>query len=319
MKLTPKSVPLAPWPYNKMPKTLSQIGEFGLINRIKSQAGKTSSVIQGIGDDAAVVSISSEKYLLLTTDMLLEGVHFSKKMPARAIGHKAIATSISDIAAMGGDPKYAVISLGVPASCSWQFVSGMYQGIKKTAKNFRISIIGGDTVNSNKVIINVALVGVVNKKEVIYRNGARKGDHIFVTGPLGRSLSSRWHYRFVPRIAQAQYLVRKNKPTAMIDISDGLVADLGHILAESRVGAILEENLIPLRRNAHLKDALYDGEDFELLFTLPPLQARKLQNQIKKGYLFYPIGRIVDRQKGLQMKTAKGNIKRIRVQGYTHF
>jgi len=305
----------------RIPRTvkLSDLGEFGMINRIKKQVKKSSSVIRGIGDDTAVVSISSEKYLLLTTDMLLEGVHFTKKIPAKAIGHKAIATSISDIAAMGGNPQYAVVSLGVPASCSWQFVSGIYQGIKKTAKEFRMTIVGGDTVQSSKIIINVALVGTVDKNHVIYRSGARKGDHIFVTGPLGKSLSSRWHYRFVPRITQAQYLVKRNKPTSMIDISDGLAADLGHILTESRVGAILEESFIPLRANANLNEALYDGEDFELLFTLPALQAQKLQSRVKNGYLFYHIGKIVDRKEGLQIKTAKGVLKKIEVKGYMHF
>jgi thiamine-monophosphate kinase len=295
------------------------LGEFGLINRIKEQAEKTSSVIKGIGDDAAVLAMPTGKCLLVTTDMVLEGVHFTKKMPAGSIGHKVLAASISDIAAMGGTAKYAVISLGVPASCSWQFVSRMYQGIHRTAKKFKISIVGGDTVRSPKIIINVALVGVANRNEVVYRSGARKGDHIFVTGPLGRSLSSQWHYRFIPRLAQAQYLVKKSKPTAMIDVSDGLAADLGHILTESKVGAILEESCIPLRRGARLRDALYDGEDFELLFTLPPLQAQRLQSRTRQGYSFYCIGNIVDQKKGLQIKTKKGGFKKIKARGYTHF
>jgi len=298
---------------------LSDLGEFGLIKRIKKQIGKYSSVVCGVGDDAAVVPLSSGKYLLLTTDMLVEGVHFTKKMSAKAIGHKAIAASISDIAAMGGIAKYAVISIGVPASCSKQFILALYQGIKKTAKKFQVNIVGGDTVRSNKMIVNVALTGEAKRNEVVYRNGARKGDQIFVTGPLGKSLLSGWHLRFVPRIAQASYIVKKCHPTSMIDISDGLVADLGHILEESRVGAIVEESLIPYRRGSHLKNALYDGEDFELLFTLPFLQARKYQKQAKKPYQFYRIGEIVDRGKGFRIKSAKGILKRINVKGYAHF
>ena len=299
---------------------LSDLGEFGLINRIKKQIGKLSPAVCGIGDDAAVVPLSSGKFLLLTTDMLVEGVHFTKKMPARAIGHKAIAASISDIAAMGGgSAKYAVISIGVPATCSREFISALYQGIKKTAKDFHVSVVGGDTVRSNKMIINVTLTGEAKSNEVVYRNGARKGDQIFVTGPLGMSLLSGWHLRFVPRIAQANYLVKKYCPTSMIDISDGLVADLGHILDESRVGAIVEENLIPHRRRARLKNALYDGEDFELLFTLPSSQAHKLQKQAGKSYRFYRIGEIVDRGKGFRIKSAKGILKKIKVKGYTHF
>ena len=298
---------------------LSDLGEFGLINRIKKQIGKLSSVVCGVGDDAAVVPLSSGKYLLLTTDMLVEGVHFTKKMSAKAIGHKAIAASISDIAAMGGTAKYAVISIGVPATCSRQFILALYQGIKKTAKIFHVSIVGGDTVRSNKMIVNVALTGEAKSNEVVYRNGARKGDQIFVTGPLGKSLLSGWHLRFVPRIAQASYLVKKCRPTSMIDISDGLVADLGHILDESRVGAIVEESLIPYRRGARLKNAFYDGEDFELLFTLSSSQARKFQKQARKSYQFYRIGEIVDRRKGFQIKSAKGILKKVSVGGYTHF
>ena len=298
---------------------LSDLGEFGLIGDIKKQIGKSSSVICGIGDDAAVVPLSAEKYLLLTTDMLVEGVHFTKEILAKEIGHKAIAVSISDIAAMGGNAKYAVISLGVPASCSKQFIDLLYQGIKKTAKNFQVNVVGGDTVKSNKVIINVALTGEARKDEIVYRSGARLGDQIFVTGSLGKSLLSGWHAKFIPRIAQAKYLVKKYHPTSMIDISDGLAADLGHILDASRVGAVIEENCIPYRENACLKNALYDGEDFELLFTLSSLEAHKLQSQVKKQFKFYHIGEITNRQNGIKIKTAEGGLKKINAQGYVHF
>lgn len=298
---------------------LSDLGEFGLINKIKKQVGSSSSVICGIGDDAAVVPLSSEKYLLLTTDMLAEGIHFTKRIPATAIGHKAIAASISDIAAMGGIAKYAVVSLGVPASCSSEFVLALYRGLEKTAKKFHINVVGGDTVRCPKVIINVALTGEVKKNEIVYRNGARRGDQIFVTGPLGRSLASGWHFRFVPRVAEAKYLVEKYHPTSMIDLSDGLAADLGHILKESRAGAIIEEKLLVRRRGANLKDALYDGEDFELLFTLSAAHARKYRDQAKKKYQFTRIGEIVDHQKGFRIRTAKGVFKALTVKGYTHF
>ena len=296
---------------------LSDLGEFGFIDLVKKQTKRPSSVIRGIGDDTAVLPLSSKKHLLLTTDMLLEGVHFTGKMPARAIGHKALACSISDIAAMGGIPKYAVVSLGVPPSCSWSLVSQIYRGIQKTAKKFNIGIVGGDTIKSRKIIINIALVGEVKKSELVYRKGARSGDQIFVTGPLGGSLSSGKHLRFNPRVAEAQYLVKKGKPTAMIDISDGLAADLGHILSESRVGAIIEERLIPKRQGSGLKQALYDGEDFELLFTLPPAKARPLQE--KSNFKFYHMGEIISKSRGLQLKTAAGHLKKLDIKGYTHF
>lgn len=306
-------------PIFKMSKTLSQIGEFNLIDRIKKLTGKPLPAVCGIGDDTAVVPLNSKKYLLMTADMLVEGNHFTKNIPASAIGHKALAASISDIAAMGGWPQYAVVSLGAPPSCSWQFVSSMYRGMQATAKKFGIKIVGGDTVRSTKIIINITLTGEVNKKDVVTRYGARNGDQIFVTGPLGRSLLSGWHLRFVPRIAHAQHLIKTNRPSAMIDISDGLAIDLGHILKTSRVGAVIEEDLIPRRCGAGLKEALGDGEDFELLFTLSPLKARKLLNQKKKGMLFYRIGKIVNRDKGFLIKTTQNTLKKVKTKGYTHF
>jgi thiamine-monophosphate kinase len=302
-----------------MADTLSQLGEFGFIDLIKKQAKTSRPVIKGIGDDTAVLPLSAKKYLLLTTDMLVEGVHFTLKMPSKTIGHKAIASSISDIAAMGGMPKYAVVSLGAPPTASRQMISQIYQGICKTAKKFHVGIVGGDTVKSQKIIINVALLGEAKKSDVVYRNGARAGDQIFVTGSLGGSLSSGWHLRFVPRVAEARYLAEKYKPTAMIDISDGLAADLGHILKESRVGAVIEESSVPKRGKARLKDALYDGEDFELLFTLPPLKAQKLEGRNKGKYRFDRIGEIVPKSKGLRLKTSAGRLKKLNIKGYTHF
>ena len=191
--------------------------------------------------------------------------------------------------------------------------------MKKTAKQFNVGIVGGDTVKSKKIVINIALTGEVKKNEVIYRKGAHIGDQIFVTGPLGRSLSSGWHLRFIPRVADAQYLVKKNKPTAMIDISDGLIADLGHILTESRVGAVIEEGLIPMRQKASLKEALYDGEDFELLFTIPFSNAQKLKKRKNEGHRFYCIGEIGSKTNGLQLKTSHGRLKELNITGYTHF
>ena len=302
-----------------MPQTLSQIGEFGLINHLRKQIGRPASVVKGIGDDAAVVPLSSQKYLLLTADMLVEGSHFTAKTPARAVGHKAVACSVSDIAAMGGVPKYAVISLGAPPTLKTDFITQLYEGMQVTAKECGVAIVGGDTVRSHKIIVNVAMTGEVAKRELVTRGGAHAGDLIFVTGPLGRSLQSGWHLWFTPRLAQAQFLVRQFKPTAMIDISDGLAADLGHILEESRAGAVLDQRSIPLRDGATLRDALQDGEDFELLFTLSPGKARKLQRLHKKGYFFRHIGIIAGRPKSLQLKSADGTLKKLSLKGYAHF
>ena len=298
---------------------LSDLGEFGLIGFIDRKIGKCSRALKGIGDDTAVIPLSSRKYLLFTTDMLREGIHFTRKMPAQGIGHKALACNISDIAAMGGIPQYAVVSLGAPGTCPQRFISGIYDGIRQTAKKFGVEIVGGDTIKCKEIIINVALTGEVGKKHVIYRSGARCGDHIFVTGPLGNSLSSGWHLNFVPRVKEAQYLVKKFRPTAMIDVSDGLAADLGHILSESRVGAVIEEDLIPRRKGASLKQALHDGEDFELLFTLPAAKAKAFESCGGKNFKSYRIGQVVDDEFGLQLRTEESGLKTVKGKGYTHF
>ena len=302
-----------------MSQALSTIGEFGLIDLLKKKIKISRRVIQGIGDDTAVVSFDSQKYLLLTTDMLTEGVHFTKKMPAFWIGHKALACNLSDIAAMGGWPRYALVSLGIPASLSVDFVKDLYIGMEKLARKFGVSIVGGDTNKSGKIVINVALAGEVKKKDLVLRQGAREGDQIFVTGALGRSFKSGRHLKFMPRLLEARYLVENFKLTSMIDISDGLAADLGHILEASSVGARLWENQIPRRAKAALPDALYDGEDFELIFTLPRAEADRLFKSKNSKFLFYPIGEIVSFQEGLKLITKQGKIVSLKKKGFAHF
>jgi thiamine-monophosphate kinase len=289
---------------------ISSIGEFGLIDVIRKQLRVDSKVIRGIGDDTAVLPYGSSKYLLFTTDMLAENVHFARRMPAQDVGHKALACNISDIASMGGLPTFAVVSLGVPKNLSTTYIKDFYQGMQKLACQFGVSIVGGDTIKSDKITINVALLGEVEKKYLVTRDGARSGDQIFVTGPLGGSLKSGRHLTFVPRVAQARFLVGYFKPSAMMDISDGLAGDLNHILKASKVGAQLDYLSIPKHKSVSLKQALTDGEDFELLFTLSPSKAKKLieWQQNNKQWFFYPIGQITSNPKQL-----------IRAKSFTHF
>jgi len=289
---------------------ISQLGEFGLIDALKKYAPVSKTVIKGIGDDAAVLPYTKDKYLLLTTDMLAQGAHFTLRMPPRLIGHKALACNISDIAAMGGLPTFAVVSMGVPKDLPVRFIEEVYKGIQSTARGFNISIVGGDTIKTDKIVINVALLGQVEKKYLVTREGAKAGDGIFVTGPLGGSLKSGRHLNFTPRLAQGRFLVENFKPSSMIDISDGLAGDLNHILRASRVGARLDRASIPRHKGVSLSHALGDGEDFELLFTLAPNKARKLMDwqAAQKVFYFYPVG------------TITANIKeRIYAKGFTHF
>jgi thiamine-monophosphate kinase len=289
---------------------ISQLGEFGLIDALKRYAPVSKTVIKGIGDDAAVLPYTKGKYLLLTTDMLIQDGHFTRQMPPRAIGHKALACSISDIAAMGGLPTFAVVSIGVPKDLPVRFIEDVYKGIQITARDFNISIVGGDTIKTDKIVINVALLGEVEKKYLVTRDGARSGDWIFVTGPLGGSLPSGRHLNFTPRLAQGRFLVENFKPSAMMDISDGLAGDLNHILKAGKVGARLDRGSIPLHKGVSLSQALGDGEDFELVFTLSPHKARKLMDwqATKKAFYFYPVGVITANAK-----------ERIYAKGFTHF
>jgi len=257
-----------------------------------------------------VLPYTKDKYLLLTTDMLAQDGHFTRQMPPRLIGHKALACSISDIAAMGGLPTFAVVSIGVPKDLPVRFIEDVYKGMQATARDFHISIVGGDTIKADKIIINVALLGEVEKKYLVTREGAHAGDWIFVTGPLGGSLKSGRHLNFTPRLAQGRFLVENFKPSAMMDISDGLAGDINHILKASRVGARLDCESLPRHKGVSLLQALGDGEDFELVFTLAKNKARKLMDwqAVRKAFYFYPVGIITADTK-----------ERIYAKGFTHF
>ncbi len=303
-----------------MSRDLKQLGEFGLIEKIRRSVPVSKKVVLGIGDDAAVLEAGRREWQLATSDMLAEGTHFTRRDKPRSIGHKALACSISDIAAMGGIPDIAIVSLGTPGRISVDFLRKIQAGLNATARRFAITIAGGDTIRHQSLVINVTLLGRVEKRHLVTRAGARPGDHVFVTGRLGGSLASGRHLTFSPRLPEAQFLVRHLKPSAMIDISDGLVPDLGHILDRSRVGAVLEEDAIPRRRTATLDQALYDGEDFELLFTLPPDKARRWQRLRSRPFIFYPIGKIVSGAGRMMLASAtRQKVIKKRNSGFAHF
>ena len=300
-------------------KKLTQLGELGFIDLVAKLAHNGRACVKGIGDDTAVLPFTRNKQLLFTTDMLKEGVHFTKKTKMKAIGYKALACSISDIAAMGGYPTYALVSLGVPRDLDILSVKMIYEGMNTLAKRFKIGIIGGDTILSHKIIINIALLGEVEKQHLVLRSEARKGDKIFVTGPLGRSFKTGKHLSFTPRIYESRYLVKSFQPTSMIDISDGLVADLGHILKASSVGALICEQRIPKNPKANLTEVLYGGEDFELIFTLSPNQANRMQRKKNKKFKFYCIGDIVNQKEKFQLICRTGKRRNIEAKGFVHF
>jgi len=301
-------------------KTLKQLGEFNFIAAIAKNCKKHRSVIKGIGDDAAVVRFTKDKQLLFTVDMLIEDVHFLRTHKPQEIGHKALACSISDIAAMGGTPNYALVSVSLPKSLSINYAKRIYQGMQKTADKFSVAIIGGDTNSCEKIIIDVFVCGTVQKKRLVKRDTAKSGDSIFVTGSLGSSQNGR-HLRFTPRLEQALFLTKNFPLSAMIDITDGLASDLGHIVEDSKKSALLFKHCVPVAKKCSMKDAFYAGEDFELLFTAP----KHYKEQILKKWPFHKkvrlscIGRIEKGKGQIKLVDKLGNILLVEKGGYRHF
>src|SRR3990167_9463483 len=302
---------------------LSALGETGLIQRLAKNFKAGNDIVKGIGDDCAVIRISKERHLLITIDMLLEDVDFRlKDATAYQIGWKSLACGLSDIASMGGVAKYAVVSLGLPRRLSVEFVDELYRGIKALARRFDVEIVGGDTNASKKLVIDVAVLGFIQPDRLTLRSGAKPGDIICVTGVLGGSYKSKRHLTFVPRLNEARSLVKNFRITSMIDISDGLSTDLNHIAKESGVGACVYEELIPLSKDAkNVSAALNEGEDFELLFTMPLREARRLARKGpgSNGVKITQIGEILDKKIGVKIITSDGRVKDLKSKGFSHF
>ena len=296
---------------------ITQLGEFGLIERIKAKIATDSSVKKGTGDDCAVLAYDKDKYLLFTCDMVLEGLDFKHQEDPYLVGRKAIAVSLSDIAACGGMPRHCLVSLGMPKNSTTKFLDRLMAGMLSQVREYKLNLVGGDLSRTDKLIIDVSMLGIVEKKRLVLRSGARIGDIIFVSAPLGGSIRGK-HLKFTPRIKEARRLTQRFKINSMIDISDGLAQDLSHILKESNVGAFIYERLIPLDKEAqNLEDALFMGEDFELLFTLAGKEARRLLSL--RQNIFLPIGEIVEKKYNLRLVDQKGRPRTLRIKGFRHF
>jgi len=297
---------------------VDKIGEFGLIEHFRKNIRTDSSVIVGSGDDCAVLEFDKNNYQLFTCDMLVEGVDFTAKDNLYLVGRKALAVSLSDIAACGGIPRWVVVSLGLPKNEKVESMDKLFKGMFDLSKEYKVNIVGGDLSRAPKLTIDVSLIGLVKKNNLALRNGAKPGDVILVSGPLGATIKGK-HLTFVPRIKEANFLVSNFKVNAMIDISDGLLQDLGHILKSSRAGAALFEPLIPRNKECKdFKDALTGGEDFELLFTMPRQDVLKLAEKNKIFY-FKPIGQIMPKNFGLKVFDKNNKILKLPMKGYQHF
>jgi len=275
------------------------MNEFSFIEYLRKKIPASGRVCVGIGDDAAVLSIEKSKQLVVSTDVIVESVDFRiKDLNPEKIGRKALAVNLSDIAAMGASPTAFVISIGKPAHVSAAWLRRFYKGLLALAKQYDAPCVGGDFSRSKEFFASITIFGEVSPHHLVKRAGAKPGDWIAVTGALGGSIL-RHHYDFTPRVQEGIFIAGHITPTAMIDISDGLIQDLSHILKASAVGAFLDLNKIPVSRDARklscgneekaFARALSDGEDFELLFTVPPWRKIMLEKSWAKQFPRVPL------------------------------
>ena len=319
---------------------LSQLGEFGLIDLLSKEIGKPSgNVMVGVGDDAAVIEILNpkseirnkseirkSKLQLITTDTLIENIHFKvKKTSFFDLGHKALAINISDIAAMGGVPTYAVVSIGANKRFPVKKIKELYRGLRTLAKKHQIDIVGGDTVQSPRdLMISITLLGEVEKENLLLRSTARVGDAILVTGGFGGPAAEKFkiqNSKFKIRLNEAGVIAKSHLATAMIDSSDGLVRSVLEICKASKVGARIWTDSVPRAKKATLEQALYGGEEYELVFTVPRARAMKLQQLIEKKTKtkIAIVGEIVGKGQGIKLVDPRGAVSPLQKKGYEHF
>jgi len=331
-------------------KTLAQIGEFGLINRIDQKfcTDKNSGNI-GIGDDCAVIQETENTAKLITTDLLIENIHFIKnKVTPKELGYKSLAVNLSDIAAMGGTPEYVFISVGFPAGTTVEWVENLYSGINNLAQQYNVRIMGGDTTRSpENITINIMIVGHINKENIKYRSSAKMGDIICLTGPVGDSRAGlkvlkndyeqdelnrkliKKHYTPPVNISEGKFLAGFKEVHAMIDVSDGIDSDISHIMEESGLGASINLDHIPVSNEfekfidkyQHGKmELIFGGEDYELLFTIQSEFFETLKSYYEEQFekQIYKIGEMKSKKSGLNF-LENGEKIDMQKKGFDHF
>jgi thiamine-monophosphate kinase len=294
--------------------------ETRFIEEIRKMAGRPGRGVKtGIGDDCAVLGYDDKRYLLWAADMLVQGTHFRRKDGYKKIGRKAVAVNISDIAAMGGVPRYITVSLGIPRYMEKPAVKALYDGIFRICREYGIKVIGGDTNRSGRLVIDVSILGTVEKERLVTRSGAYARDLILITGPVRNGKKE--HLRFSPRLEESRFITGNYKVNSMIDVSDGIAMDAARICAESGVGCKIYAGAIPLSGKLSLEDALYYGESFELLFTMRPREAERLIRDLsakeRKAECFV-IGEITGKKQGLRLVDRNGRASNLKVTGYRH-
>ena len=294
---------------------LRQVGEDALLASLLRKLPVPRRVVAGAGDDCAVVeSPGRQNLLVLKTDCVVEKIHFTPATDPILVGWKAMMRPLSDFAATSAVPQFALITLIVPATRSTSWVKKLYRGLKRAASRFDVRIVGGETsATRGPTIVSVSVSGFVEKDRWISRSGGKRGDDLFVTGRLGGSLRGK-HLRFVPRINESRWLTKNFRVHAMMDLSDGLGADLPRLARASKLGFEIDQEKLPLASGAKIENAISDGEDYELLFAISPRDRSRLEKSWRKKFTKLQLTRIGSLTQPLNNSTSQ----RLR-RGYVHF
>ncbi|MCO6495272.1 MAG: thiamine-phosphate kinase [Bacteroidetes bacterium] len=340
---------------NTQNSKIDSLGEFGLIEHLTKVFTNTQpSTIKGVGDDAAVIDCG-DKYMLISNDILLEGVHFDfVYTPLKHLGYKAVASNVSDIAAMNGTATQILVSIGLSSKITLEAIEEVYAGINAACEHYKVDLVGGDTSSSQKgFFISVTAIGFVEKDKIVYRKGASKAELVCVSGDLGGAytgymLLEREKRLFLenpeiqPDMEGNDYILQRQlkpeartdiikifdslkiTPTSMIDVSDGVSSELHHLAKQSNVGFVIYEEKLPIDQNTFDKArelgldptvcALNGGEDYELLFTLKQSDYDKVKNSTDISI----IGYVTELEEGINMISRSGNKHKLEAQGWQH-
>ena len=293
---------------------LGDLGEDRLLDQLLPRLSLKNAVVVGPGDDCAVVEMQDRrKLLVLKTDCVVEGVHFLRGTNALDVGWKAMMRPLSDFAATSAVPQFALITLMVPEQTEVMWVKELYRGLHRATKRFEVGIVGGETSStSGPIAISTSVVGFVERDRCVSRRGGKAGDDLFVTGRLGGALKQK-HLRFIPRIVESRWLTKNFSIHAMMDLSDGLGADLPRLARASKVGFKIQMKDLPLTRGAKINDAISEGEDYELLFAVSPDERDRLVRSWAKKFTRLPLTRI-----GSLSQPSTKNFQLL-PRGYVHF